>query len=423
MYNRIKVAALVMVMGVMTACGPSGDPNINQAKDNIKANNFDEALQSIDAALQTNPNNGLAYYFKGITYSEIASEQDPSKRQEPYQKSREAFFTADTIFANMEEAPSEAENIGAVRTRDWAKEHNAGVNIVSNDSLKEVKGLDVAVAHLKNATTVLPDSVLSWQVLSEVQFMNENVEGAISAMQGAIERVEQPSLNNYRRLAYFFQQNNQPNEAITTLENASQAYPEEIAVVQDLVNLYLGQQEIDKALARVQELIERDPDNPQYRLVFGTAVYQSVYRLLDEIDAKYNEIQDLEEGSAKRDSLQQQADQLESQIDELTNQAIDQLKKVIEMQSDNAKAYQTLGIIYQNKADILLQERDRTTDNEEANKLQEQALEFLNQSMGYYEQAAELKPENKDIWRSLFQIYTRLDMKEKAEDAMEKAGI
>ena len=43
--------------------------------------------------------------------------------------------------------------------------------------------------------------------------------------------------------------------------------------------------------------------------------------------------------------------------------------------------------------------------------------------MKYYERATELNPDNTNYWNSLFRIYTLLDMRDKAEEAMEKAGM
>lgn len=43
--------------------------------------------------------------------------------------------------------------------------------------------------------------------------------------------------------------------------------------------------------------------------------------------------------------------------------------------------------------------------------------------MKNYEKATEIEPDNQSYWRSLFQVYTSLGMNEKAEAAMEKAGM
>jgi len=43
--------------------------------------------------------------------------------------------------------------------------------------------------------------------------------------------------------------------------------------------------------------------------------------------------------------------------------------------------------------------------------------------MKYYEIAAEIDPDNQEYWKNLFSIYTALGMDQKAEEAMQKAGM
>src|SRR5699024_8838663 len=96
---------------------------------------------------------------------------------------------------------------------------------------------------------------------------------------------------------------------------------------------------------------------------------------------------------------------------------------VIKYRPKDDVAYNTLGIIYQNKAAALFEERNRETDNQRASELDSQAREVLKQSMNYYEKAAEISPENQNYWKSLFEIYTTLGMDKEAEEAMKKAGL
>jgi tetratricopeptide (TPR) repeat protein len=99
------------------------------------------------------------------------------------------------------------------------------------------------------------------------------------------------------------------------------------------------------------------------------------------------------------------------------------LEATLENRSEDPKAYNTLGIIYQNKASVLFDKRNLTRDNEMAAELNKQANDLLRKSMTNYEKAAELDPENPEYWKSLFQIYTTLGMDEKAAEAEKKAGM
>ncbi|MDX1671665.1 MAG: tetratricopeptide repeat protein, partial [Balneolaceae bacterium] len=114
---------------------------------------------------------------------------------------------------------------------------------------------------------------------------------------------------------------------------------------------------------------------------------------------------------------------LQSSISELTNQAEEKLKTVIEYRPNDANAYNTLGIIYQNKAATLFEERNLTEDNKKAKQLDQKARDMLRQAMKYYENATEIDPDNKEYWQALFRVYTTLGMDQKAKEAMKKAGL
>ena len=82
-----------------------------------------------------------------------------------------------------------------------------------------------------------------------------------------------------------------------------------------------------------------------------------------------------------------------------------------------------MGVVNQNKAASLFEKRNATEDNNLAAEINEQANEYLREAMTNYEKAVEIDPDNQNYWRSLFQVYTTLGMMDKAEAAMEKAGM
>ena len=436
MLHKLKFVVFLITAGMLAGCGAS-DPYVKDAKENLQNQNFEALLESANQAIENPPDNGLGYYYKGVALGELARQNPPANRVEDYEKALEAFNRAEEIFASLEEAPEEAERIPTLKNVFWRDEHNSAVEIVTNDSLKQVKGLGTAVDHLKNATSIIPDSVLSWEVLAEVEVMNDNIQGGIDAMTRAIEMLDKPEPNKFRRLALFHRNQQSPEKAIEILEQGQQLYPENIEITQDLTDAYLQADRIDKGISTIQALIDTDPENPKYRLVYGTAVYQTVLGMNTDLSQKYDKISELKRELDGLDADSEEAADLKSQISELeeeasvqqeeinklTSGAINALEKVIEMTPKNFEALNTLGIIYQNKAAALIEKRNNTRDNEEAAKYDTRASENLREAMVYYEKASELQPDNQDVWRSLFQIYTALGMEDKAKDAADKAGI
>jgi tetratricopeptide (TPR) repeat protein len=191
----------------------------------------------------------------------------------------------------------------------------------------------------------------------------------------------------------------------------------------------------------VNDLINRQPDNAEYRVVYGTQLYQNVLTINDELsenlDKLYNKNRELNQAKSQRSPDQNVVNQLEADINQLetvieeqrteveqtTSVAEEQLTRALEIEPRNVTANYFMGVIHQNRAATYFDLRNITEDNEQAMQYNEMAMSELNQSLPYYEMAAEVEPDNSDFWLSLFRVYTTLGMMEKAEEAQGKAGL
>ncbi|MEP6363747.1 MAG: tetratricopeptide repeat protein, partial [Balneola sp.] len=246
---------------------------------------------------------------------------------------------------------------------------------------------------------------------------------------------DKPEAYDYDRLGALYLSLEQYNKAKEILIDGVDLFPDSVSLVQKLADSYMKLGENQESIEVIESLIERDPNNPQYHLVLGTQVYIMASEITDDISSKYDEIFNLEReqrnlsGNAKKanqdkvSSLRASIEDQSQRADQLIDRAVQELQKVIEVKPDNSNAYNTLGIIYQNKAAALFDKRNATADNDEAAKIDNQAKENLREAMKNYEKATEIEPDNQSYWRSLFQVYTSLGMNEKAEAAMEKAGM
>ncbi|WP_372635892.1 tetratricopeptide repeat protein [Fodinibius sp.] len=437
--KKLPHVLLTLLIGILVGCG-STNPLADEAQSNIESQNFEEALAAAEKSIEQNPQDPLGYYYKGVALGEMAgAEEDPEARAETYKEMNAAFAEAKEVAETAEDVPGEVERIDAVKNVLWQTEHNRAVELATDDSLKQAVSnpLEQSMYHLKNATNIQPDSLLSWDVLSQVAAMNQSFEEAANAKEKFISMAQDTSLeaNDYLQLAsYHFQLDNQ-QEVVNSLEKAHEQFPDNQEIVSNLADAYQRVGEPEKAISTVEKLVEQEPENPQYHLVLGTQIYQQALTITDSLSANSNEIvklrQDLNNSSdsEKQDiqqqieNLQQENQQLQSKIDELTDRAEEELNTVLEYRPNDDAAYNTLGIIYQNKAKALFDQRNQTTDNQKAAELDKQGQKFLKEAMNNYERAAEIDPNNQEYWKSLFSIYTALGMDEKAQEAMKKAGM
>ena len=420
---------------ILAACAVT-DPNIETAKLNVKNGEYEKAIESVGKAIEIDPANGSAYEYRGNILGELAQKKNnPSDRSELYNKMVQDYSKATELYKMAPDAEAKSLLMENNMVRYWANEFNAGVKLVQGESPTSEQ-LSKAVVHLKNAVSIMPDSLNSQTTLAEIQYMNKDLEGAIASLSKAIDMNKTPEVNLYLRLAAFQDLAGSKNQSIETLKKAKELFLDNIDIVQSLANAYLSTNDIENALAAVKTLIERDPENAQYRLVYGTQLYNTTDGLTTEAEANYERIsilkKDLKNAKGKKaqamvknelDSLRVSNQALNKQINELTDQALVQMKVVTELKPDDASALYTTGIIIQNRAANLFKERDSTEDNKRAAKLDTEAKDVLRDALVYYEKAIELKPEETEYWMTLFKVYTTLGMTDKAQQAMEKAGL
>ncbi len=436
--NFYKLLSFAVLATIVISCGGETNPLIKEAKDGIKAKNYDAALSSLDQAIVQDSANADAYYYKGVVYSEMAQNNSIiADRKDSYSKMRENLDTAKNMYEAQGIQSVESVEAQILIDRKWSEEHNLGVKYATGDStLAPVDNpLDTAEDHLENAVIINPDSLLSFEVLAEVYRLNSNTEKGIQIYEDLITMKDEPEAYDYDRLGALYLSLEQYNKAKEILIDGVELFPDSVSLVQKLADSYMKLGENQESIEVIESLIERDPNNPQYHLVLGTQVYIMASEITDDISSKYDEIFNLEReqrnlsGNAKKanqdkiSSLRASIEDQSQRADQLIERAVQELQKVIEVKPDNSNAYNTLGIIYQNKAAALFDKRNATADNDEAAKIDNQAKENLREAMKNYEKATEIEPDNQSYWRSLFQVYTSLGMNEKAEAAMEKAGM
>lgn len=433
-----KILFLILAPLVLFWACETTDPLVEDVQVDLFTGNYDAALETVNTALEADSSNYVAHMYKGIVLASQAWEMEPPSTREPiYEQARSSFNTAKSFMQEQPETPAELEELNNSVISFWADEYNAGVNIQNDDSLFNAteNPYETSLEHLQNAAIINPDSAMTFQVISSTYFQLDRVEEAIASYEKAMTLLEQPAVEDYEYLNSLYLYNNQYEEAIQLSQEGREMYPEETMFVRFLADAYIQAGEQDKAISLVEELIEQEPDNPQYRRVLGTQIYQSVERISNEVSELYEELfelrqaarnqrgQELEQTQAEIEQLQSEIDSKEQEIDELTQIAIREMSRVVELEPDSESANFILGIIYQNRAANLFERRNNTTDNQEADEFDERAKEHLRQAMKYYERAAEINPDNPENWQSLFQVYTALGMEEKAEEAMQKAGM
>ncbi|MDR9387701.1 MAG: tetratricopeptide repeat protein [Balneolaceae bacterium] len=427
------LAVAILLVGCTTV-----SPLVKETQDNIGTGNYEAALESAELAIEENPTNGLGQYYKAVALGSIGQETDQvAARRGYYADALSTMEEAKSLFDALEDRPDEADNTDNVLRSIWADEHNSAVEILTVDSIAASyeDPNQVAVDHLLNATKLAPDSVISHSVLSSAYYRTGDIASATNAYETVMDLIPTPEADDYNYMINLFLASQRFEDARDLATEAQSTFPDDERFIQYLADSYLQTGETDKAIEIVEDLIASDPTNPQYRLVLGTQVYQTVTELTDQISEMYVELYDQSQalsglsGDAKTEAeaalaeLQEEADALEAEIEGYTDLAIEQVTRATELDPTSSNTFNILGVIYQNKSALYFEKRNNTADYDLADEYDAQAREVLDLARVAYEKATELDGDNPEYWQSLFQIYTTLNMPEKAQEAMEKAGI
>lgn len=437
MKRYTPILLIILFLSFLWSCETT-DPLVNEVQISLFTGDYETALETVNNAIEINPDNYIAHYYKGVVLSSQAYEMEPaSARKDVYAQARESLERARELMEAQEETPDELEELNESIVSYWADEYNMAVNYQNDDSLFNAtpEPYQVSLDHLENAVTINPDSAMTYQVISSTHFQLNNVDQAITTYETAMDMLEEPAESDYEYLISLYLYDNRYDKAIDLSEEALDNYEGNSVFVQFLADAYIQSGERDKAIELVEGLIREEPDNPQYRRVLGTQVYQSVEALTSELSDLYEELFELrrqassqsgnaqESTQAQLQQLETEIDRREAEIDELTDISIREMEEVVRMEPESEDANFILGIIYQNRAANLFERRNNTNDNAESNRYDAMAREVLDEARTYYERAAEINPDNPDNWQSLFQVYTILNMEEEAEEAMRRAGF
>ena len=210
-----------------------------------------------------------------------------------------------------------------------------------------------------------------------------------------------PDTNAYSLLGQLYLQNDQAEEAVDLLEQATEQYPEHSSLQSLRLTAYNRAGQTQKAMRAYREQIDQNPENPTYRYNYGSMLLQA-----DRFD-----------------------------------DAIEQLQKAIELDAENVQAQYNLGAAYVNRAlaandsiatmEDSLRGQDRQLTEDEKKRMQSLATkrqQSFKSAIPPLERARQLSQQGEgrflqDACSALFQAYVQTEQVDKASQVEECAGM
>lgn len=188
------------------------------------------------------------------------------------------------------------------------------------------------------------------------------------------------SADLYLKVAAMQRTEGKDEEALATLQKGMKLYPNDLALVIDMINIYLQSGRETEAIDAMVKAIELDPKNHQLYFVTGVA---------------YGKIKNYDK-------------------------AIEYYNQALQIEPTYADAYNNIGAVYLDMSNDFATKKDepKVTDAQ-YKELDAKRLEYLNKAIPALEKANELKPGNIEIMDVLRTLYAKIGDYTKA-DAMKK---
>lgn len=186
----------------------------------------------------------------------------------------------------------------------------------------------------------------------------------------------------YSLIAAAYQMQQDTTAALQALQEGYQKYPDDNAILESMIQIYMDLDKTDEALENLEKAIAQDPTKPRYYFAQG-ALYEKL-------------------GNEQK--------------------AIDTYKKTMEIDPEFFNAYYNLGALFYNKGVQQVEVANAVPANEKAKYDAEvkKADEWFAKALPYMEKCNELQPEDKMVLESLKNLYYRLQDMDKYNAVLDK---
>ena len=393
MMKRFLTFSLILAMGLGILAFECSSTELTSAKLYIQQKQYDKAKEALKREIEKNPKSDEGYYLLGLLYGD---QGEIELMVDAYNKSLE-------ISKNFEK------NIKDNNMYHWASNFNKGVSYFNkasktNDKDSTQMFFDKSIESFSNAILCQPDSIDTYANLAFAYINMGESEKALTPISkqielykkkfnvtdnsGPLDPVKYSSLlDSYAlegelltKLGSAAEDKDKKtefyDEAITKMKEAKQYFPNDPSILLHLSNSYIATDRLDVAMESFKEGVAKEPENKYYRFNYGSMLLTA---------------------------------------EDFENAAI-QLKKAVEIDPEYENAIYNLAVTYVKWGATLREEAIKNEKEDDQTYLEKYKL-----ALPYLEKYVKIDPNNGQFWELLFKVYTNLNMKEKAEDAMKKA--
>ncbi len=375
-----RIAILIMLLvGFSPVFAQKG--KVTSALNYITAGNLEKAKEAIEQAMTHEKSKDLAktYYARGRVLQAVAESKDPNTMKLYENPLPEAFKEYKKAIELDEKGKMEK-----LVTLQYPLLSNdfilLGIEMFKADKHKEA--MEAFEYSLEIGKTPVFSGIVDTNVVFNAGLAAYNAKiwdkAIIYFTQAKDLKYDDPNLYPLMKEAYM--ESGDTLSAVKCLQEGFEKYPENEAVIINLINYYIETNANEEALDYLNLAIKSDPDNFSYYFGKGLA-----YEKMDRVD-----------------------------------EAIESYNKSIELNDDYFNTYYNLGALYFNRGVNQIEIANEIMDNEEYLKANAKGDAEFAKALPYMEKGHEVNPEDVSTMETLKTLYYRLQMIDKHAEMVEK---
>lgn len=398
-----RIASLVLAFGFFISCS-SLQPSTQQTSPtpDLSENQIRQQLDSINNKLQTSKQSADLLYRKGDLLTKLAQKQEnPTQRNPIYRKAQQTLSEANKLYKDTQQ-PS-TEKVQQLLKITWSNEHNQGVQTLQQDSTQGEPDFERAAAHFNNATTIIPDSAISYRLGAKAMYKNQQPQQAIQILEKARTTIDDVPVMLLEQLAFLYLESNQTPKAVEVYEQAESFSSKNLNLLHGLSNAYISSGDHRKAVELLKRLVDDEPGNVIYGQSLATEFYFLAEQKLGDITTN------MREGRAIESTDYSEADSLLAQAEAQFEQTLERNPNDQDLKLSFARFYQNSASKYQQLLPFVKQEKKQP--------IEKNLKRYVRESIPLLEQVVGQRPDEQRIWQNLYQAYSFLGMEQKAQNA------
>lgn len=400
--SRMLLLAVLSASLLFTACSSSS--SLEDAETQRRANNLSEALRYANEATVKEPENASAHLLKAEIIERYSRNFQPNDRRDMYADMVHSLGRA-VEFAASDEDVTMQERADEIRNLAYTYEREAAENVLQSSESLDDENRRAVIAHLHNARIIKPANAWSYNRLFELHYELQEADLALDVLLLMYEQGI-TSDRHVEAIGFFYYEKQAYEQALPYMQEAWKEGSGHLNTGRGLANTLLELNRTAEARPVLQRLSRVDGLRVETRLSYGRLLAEMGLEQLQDIIKAQNH-------PAPQDSLEAAQETLES--------AKEQLEAAYDLNRDHFQTNYVLGLFHHNEAFALDQFYD-SYPFLEPEEHSEQMRESLYSSLSYLELAVEEKPDEK-LWKSLYNAYVYLDMRDDATRAGEKIGL